>query len=75
MKEPKIKNKPSYCNAWVSKVSETVQCNTIPCCGFFTHGRTDIVIKGFDINKKGKHPLVDGEFIYNDGIRHEPKIK
>tara|TARA_R110000868_G_C10630268_1_gene743097 strand:- start:61 stop:480 length:420 start_codon:yes stop_codon:yes gene_type:complete len=45
--EIKIENKPTYCNAWTSNISDKVMCNTIPCCGYWVHGRTDKVLDGF----------------------------
>ncbi len=75
MNEPKIKDKPTYCSAWVSKISDKVLCNSIPCCGFCIHGRTDRVTKGFEkfVNDVGRHPLVNGKFVFNDGTIHNPK--
>ena len=34
---PCIENKPKDCFAWCLKGSKTVQCNTIPCCGFMNN--------------------------------------
>lgn len=73
---PKIEDKPIYCSAWVSKVSDKVMCNTIPCCGYAYHGCKDKVTNGFtDTDKVGRHPLVDGKFVFNDDTIHKPKEK
>ena len=69
---PKIEDKPFYCSAWISKLNNHVQCNTIPCCGFCIDGR-HIGCKYKSLTGKplhgkiGKHPLVNGKFIFNDG--------
>ncbi len=61
----KIEDKPKYCHAWISRINRNVMCNTIPCCGFSSHGRTDVVTKGFTkTDKVGKHPLVNGEWVF-----------
>ena len=60
-----IEDKPLYCHAWISKINRNVMCNSIPCCGFFIHGKTDRVTKGFEvIDKVGRHPLVDGKWVF-----------
>jgi|LakMenE01Jun11ns_1017448.scaffolds.fasta_scaffold6530381_1 hypothetical protein len=69
--EIKIENKPVYCNAWTSNISDKVMCNTIPCCGYCVHGRTDKVLDGFTaIDKVGKHQAP----YYND-MRKEKNDK
>lgn len=74
-KNIKIENKPKYCSAWVSKISKKAMCNVIPCCGFCRHGKSDKVSPGFnDINKVGKHPLVDGKFRFDDGTFYDPNF-
>lgn len=56
MGQIKIENKPKYCHAWTSDISDKVMCNSINCCGYAYHGRTDKVTKGFkDIDKIGKN--------------------
>jgi len=71
----KIENKPTYCSAWISKISKKVMCNTIPCCGFSIHGQKDKISQGFlGKNKIGAHPLVDGRFQFNDGTFHDPNF-
>ena len=87
LKTPKIEEKPTYCHAWVSKVSDKVMCNTMTCCGYAFHGLKDRVTNGFmkSANKKGlleddphklekigSHPLVEGKFMFNDGTFHDP---
>ena len=87
LKTPKIEEKPTYCHAWVSKVSDKVMCNSIPCCGYAHHGLKDRVTNGFmkslnkdmileddphKLEKIGSHPLVDGKFMFNDGTFHDP---
>jgi hypothetical protein len=87
LKTPKIEEKPKYCHAWVSKVSDKVMCNTITCCGYAHHGLKDRVTNGFmrsvnengewfddphKLEKVGSHPLVDGKFMFNDGTFHDP---
>jgi len=52
----RIENKPRYCSAWTSNISDKPMCNTIPCCGFCNHGKTDFVSKGFkDTDKVGSN--------------------
>jgi len=59
--QPKIENKPIYCNAWISKISDKVSCNTIPCCGFCMSPAMEAAIKkegSFkSYDKIGLHPL------------------
>jgi len=75
MEEIVIENKPIYCNAWISKISDKVMCNAIPCCGF-CHGlkmmKKNSDESHFDFNSTGKHPLVNGKFVFNDGTVHNP---
>ena len=87
LKTPKIEEKPTYCHAWVSKVSDKVMCNTMTCCGYAHHGLHDRVTNGFmkslnkdglleddphKLEKIGSHPLVDGKFMFNGGTFHDP---
>lgn len=67
--EIKIENKPPYCSAWISKVSDKVLCNTIPCCGFCFNGvgkgEKYVDLNGKPLHEKiGKHPLVNGKFVF-----------
>jgi hypothetical protein len=66
MKKPKIENKPRYCHAWTSKNSDTVQCNTFNCCGFFISQEYHDLKKQsgkskFNYNGTGKHPIIETE--------------
>ncbi len=70
----KIENKPIYCSAWVSQLSSKVMCNSIPCCGYFLHGKTNKVTPGFNTEQIGRHPLVDGRFQFKDGTFHDPNF-
>jgi hypothetical protein len=73
---PKIEDKPIYCSAWVSKINDHVMCNTIPCCGFCLDGRK-IGEKYKSLSGKplheveGKHPLINGKFVWDDGEVHK----
>ena len=56
MNDIKIEDKPTYCHAWTSNISDKVMCNSIPCCGYCFHGKTDRVTDGFkDVNIIGKN--------------------
>lgn len=61
--KPKIEDKPIYCHAWVSKVSDQVMCNHLPCCGFQINKSMEDSIRregSFDgYDKVGLHPLTE----------------
>lgn len=51
----KIENKPEGCSAWTAKGSAVVQCNCMPCCGFFANGKgTQYAGEGMDMETFGK---------------------
>ena len=58
---PKIEDKPIYCHAWTSLISDKVMCNSLPCCGFCMSPGFEKVIKDEgsfkDYDKIGRHPL------------------
>ncbi len=55
----KLKDKPFYCHAWTSKISDKVLCNHMPCCGYCHGMEAGIKREGsFKTYKDlGLHPL------------------
>ena len=70
----KIEDKPKYCHAWTSNISDEVMCNTIPCCGFHISAKAEKAIKE-EGSFKDYDKIGNNQAPYYNDMRKEKALK